>query len=80
MPRKIAGNEMRTIDESSDAMNTPRVVFESATHLYRSSGGGPGAPGPGSTAVLVMFRPPAVARVPSDRAAFDMIDVNVNVR
>jgi hypothetical protein len=28
MPRKIAGSEIRTIDESSDAMNTPSVVFE----------------------------------------------------
>ncbi len=33
MPRKIAGSEIRTIEESSDAMNTPRVVFESAVHL-----------------------------------------------
>src|SRR5260221_9171799 len=39
MPRKIAGSEMSTIEESSDAMNTPRVVFESATHRYRSDGG-----------------------------------------
>jgi hypothetical protein len=33
MPRKIAGSEMRTIDESSAAMNTPSVVFDSAVHL-----------------------------------------------
>jgi hypothetical protein len=29
IPRKIAGREIRTIDESSAAMNTPRVVFDS---------------------------------------------------
>ena len=33
MPRKIAGSEISTIDESSDAMNTPSVVFDSAIHL-----------------------------------------------
>src|SRR5690348_6161483 len=37
MPRKMAGSEMMTIDPSTVAMNTPRVVFDSATHLYRSS-------------------------------------------
>src|SRR5690349_4141479 len=34
MPRKIAGNEISTIDESSAAMNMPSVVFDSAVHLY----------------------------------------------
>jgi hypothetical protein len=33
IPRKIAGSEMRTIDESSAAMAIPRVVFDSAVHL-----------------------------------------------
>jgi hypothetical protein len=33
MPRKMAGSEMRTIDASSDAMNMPSVVFDSAVHL-----------------------------------------------
>ena len=35
MPRKMAGRLMMTMELSSDAMNTPRVVFESAVHLYR---------------------------------------------
>ena len=39
MPRKIAGREMSTIDASSDAMNMPSVVFDSAVHRYRSLGG-----------------------------------------
>jgi hypothetical protein len=30
MPRKIAGSEMITIEESRVAMNTPRVVFDRA--------------------------------------------------
>jgi hypothetical protein len=33
MPRKIAGSEMRTIDELTVAMSIPTVVLESATHL-----------------------------------------------
>ena len=33
MPRKIAGSEISTIDESSVAMNMPSVVFDSAVHL-----------------------------------------------
>jgi hypothetical protein len=33
IPRKMAGREMMTIDESSIAMNTPSVVFDSAVHL-----------------------------------------------
>ncbi len=33
IPRKIAGREMITIELSSVAMNTPRVVFDSAVHL-----------------------------------------------
>src|SRR4051794_17715698 len=37
IPRKIAGSEMSTIDESSVAMKMPSVVFDSAVHLYRSS-------------------------------------------
>ncbi len=36
MPRKIAGREMITIEESRSAMKTPRVVFDRAVHLYRS--------------------------------------------
>src|SRR5579859_4372038 len=36
IPRKMAGSEMMTIDPSTVAMNTPSVVFDSATHLYRS--------------------------------------------
>ena len=39
MQRKIAGNEINTIDESNAAMNIPKVVFDSAVHLYRSSNG-----------------------------------------
>jgi hypothetical protein len=35
MPRKIAGNEISTMEESSDAMNMPSVVLDSAVHLYR---------------------------------------------
>ena len=35
--RKIAGIATRTIDASIVASITPSVVFESATHLYRSS-------------------------------------------
>jgi hypothetical protein len=30
----MAGSEMITIDESTLAMNTPRVVLDSAVHLY----------------------------------------------
>src|SRR5258705_10936607 len=37
IPRKIAGSEMITIELSSVAMNMPRVVFDRAVHLYRSS-------------------------------------------
>jgi hypothetical protein len=33
MPRKIAGSEMRTIDESIVAIKIPIVVFERAIHL-----------------------------------------------
>jgi hypothetical protein len=33
IPRKMAGREMITIDESTLAMNTPRVVFDRAVHL-----------------------------------------------
>ncbi|CPZ69690.1 Uncharacterised protein [Mycobacteroides abscessus subsp. abscessus] len=33
MPRKIAGNEIRTMDELIVARSTPSVVFDSATHL-----------------------------------------------
>src|ERR1039457_3023359 len=36
MPRKIAGNEINTIDESSAAMKMPSVVFDSAVQRYRS--------------------------------------------
>src|SRR5581483_9100947 len=36
IPRKMAGSEMITIELSSVAMNTPRVVLDSAVHLYRS--------------------------------------------
>src|SRR2546423_7497457 len=36
IPRKIAGSEMITIELPSVAMNTPRVVFDRAVHLYRS--------------------------------------------
>ena len=34
MPRKIAGSEMITIELLIVAIRTPRVVFDSATHLY----------------------------------------------
>jgi hypothetical protein len=30
----MAGNAMRTIDMSMDAIRVPIVVFERATHLY----------------------------------------------
>ena len=33
MPRKIAGSEMMTMEESRAAMKIPSVVLESATHL-----------------------------------------------
>jgi hypothetical protein len=33
IPRKIAGNAIRTIDPSSCDMNTATVVFDNATHL-----------------------------------------------
>jgi len=33
IPRKIAGNEMITIEELMVAISTPRVVLDSATHL-----------------------------------------------
>ena len=33
MPRKMAGREMITMDESSAAMKMPSVVLERATHL-----------------------------------------------
>ena len=36
MPRKIAGSAMMTMDPSRADMNTAAVVFDSATHLYRS--------------------------------------------
>ena len=42
MPRKIAGSEMITIEELIVAISIPRVVLDSATHLYRS----PTATGP----------------------------------
>jgi len=34
MPRKMAGNAMSTMVASIEAINIPRVVLESATHLY----------------------------------------------
>src|SRR3954451_19915464 len=34
IPRKIAGRLMITIEALIVAMSTPRVVFDSATHLY----------------------------------------------
>src|SRR5438874_13608549 len=37
MPRKMAGSEMITIEESSAAIRMPSVVFDSAVHLYRST-------------------------------------------
>ena len=33
MPRKMAGSEMITIDESRAAMKIPSVVLDRATHL-----------------------------------------------
>ncbi len=33
MPRKMAGSEMITMEVSSDAMKTPRVVLDSTVHL-----------------------------------------------
>jgi hypothetical protein len=33
MPRKIAGREMMTMDPSTVAMRTARVVLDSAVHL-----------------------------------------------
>ncbi len=36
MPRKMAGSAMITIDAFTVAASMPRVVFDSATHLYRS--------------------------------------------
>jgi hypothetical protein len=33
MPRKMAGSEMITIDESRVAMKMPRVVLDRAVHL-----------------------------------------------
>jgi hypothetical protein len=39
IPRKIAGREMITIVLYSRAMNMPRLVFDKATHLYRSDTG-----------------------------------------
>ncbi len=33
IPRKMSGSAMRTIEELSTAMSTPRVVFDSAIHL-----------------------------------------------
>lgn len=41
IPRKIAGSEINTIEELMTAIRTPRVVFERATHLYRSDSAGP---------------------------------------
>ena len=37
IPRKILGKAMRTIVASMDAINVPKVVFESATHLYSTN-------------------------------------------
>jgi hypothetical protein len=37
MPRKMAGRLMITIELSRVAMKAPRVVFDRAVHLYRSS-------------------------------------------
>jgi hypothetical protein len=34
MPRKIAGSEIRTMEEFIVAMSTPSVVLDSASHLY----------------------------------------------
>ncbi len=36
MPRKMAGSAMMTMDPSRADMNTAAVVFDNATHLYRS--------------------------------------------
>jgi hypothetical protein len=36
IPRKIAGNAIRTIEPSSADMNTAAVVLVRAIHLYRS--------------------------------------------
>ena len=36
MPRKMSGMAMSTMEPSIVAMSTPSVVFDSATHLYRS--------------------------------------------
>jgi hypothetical protein len=33
IPRKMAGSEINTIDESMVAIDMPTVVFERATHL-----------------------------------------------
>jgi hypothetical protein len=33
IPRKMAGSEINTIDESMVAIDMPRVVLERATHL-----------------------------------------------
>ena len=37
IPRKMSGNEIRTIEESIVTIRTPSVVFDRAIHLYRSS-------------------------------------------
>ena len=39
IPRKIAGSAMITMEPSKAAISTPRVVLDSATHLYRSGTG-----------------------------------------
>src|SRR3954463_772605 len=39
MPRKMAGSDSRMIDALSVAIRTPRVVLDSATHLYRGCSG-----------------------------------------
>ena len=49
MPRKMSGMAMSTIEELIVAISRPRVVLDSATHLYRGSC-------PSSTASLVPGR------------------------
>jgi hypothetical protein len=57
MPRKMSGNEINKMDWLIVTINTPKVVFDRAIHLYgvpRSAmSGGP----PGTTPAVVTISP-----------------------
>ncbi len=62
MPRKMSGSAMRTMEASIVAMSIPRVVMNSAVHLWRSLAAGD--PGEWTPRARTVVTPPPPAHPP----------------